>query len=256
MKKTELTIQELREAAKGQGSMVSMEGGLSVEAYTGDGDDLVDMESGGNVVLMDEHGSRRVFVLTLTNTDNQTRKALINPGIVFDPNAPDIIKDGAFHAHGASLADPQHFLGAGNPTNILKWLHFIQKNPTRIAGIRLKTSDPTQFSQVITLKRDTPWSANTNSREIYLANFESEGQFNNKLLTVPEGFTLDNETEMTISVPGGATTTIHFYAAASLSITKAFGKKVDKALKTFGTEGRTKIKTAKFVQQSPHQLGS
>lgn len=257
MKKESLTINQLRAVANGKGdSFVGMEGGGLQIAYTGENDDLVDMEIGGTAALVDEHNNRRVLVVTLKNTDTQTRVAKISPGLVYDLNDTTIMRDGAFRHDGASLGDPQHLIGEGSPVPIRKMLAYMQKNPQYFQGFRIKTSDPAQFDKILTLKRDDIFTGNPGTEEIHLSRYESEQQFNDRLLTVNRGFQLDGETEMFFPIPGGATTTITLYAAGALNTARAFAKKIGKAKVGIGVQGRGKLKTEKFVSQSSHQLGN
>jgi len=252
MKKSILTTDDLlKVAAKSQLAGVE---GAALNVYTGEGDDLIDMEQGAGT-LMDEHNHDRVFVISLKNNDSNTHVAQLTHGLIYDLQDSTVLKDGLFRERGASLTDPQHFFGSGSPKSLRFFQANIQKNPTLYQGMRIQTNNPALFQQIMTLKKDDVFSGESGTKEIHLSRYLSENQFNDKLMTVNRKLILDNETVWSIPVPGNTELTITLFGASALNMAKAFTKKVEKAERTINLSGRSKMRSEKMVERSAHHLG-
>jgi hypothetical protein len=188
--------------------------------YSGFGDEFVDLGSKA-VDFSQEMATGRIFAITITNGSGVQQKVFLTPS--YNPtDATRVVRDGAIPTAGniATLT------GAGSPTTIAEWLAFISKNPSRVVAFQIASSTSAQLGVIMNIVPKSPYNTLEN-RLIPLGAFRNEYAFNDKIVTIKQGFQVDDQTEVSVDVPAGATTTFTFYMGAILNTAKALN---DKAL--------------------------
>ncbi len=197
------------------------------EDYTGYGDDFLNFggEKSKASSFANEIASNNIFTVSFVNSTGAAQLVTLFPSYrtKLNPVGANVIKDGLVAGiPGAALN------ATGSPFPIADLLEFIFLNPTNIAGFKVKSDKPDQLSVKMTIQGVSPYRK-LGDREINLENYSSEAYQNDKLLTIPESFQADNQTDVTILISEGARTTITFYIGATLNVAHSLSKKSARA---------------------------
>lgn len=197
------------------------EGDRRGQRYVGFGDEFVDL---GNKAqdFGQEMATGRVFAITIANGSGAQQKVyFVTPNPSFVPtDATRIIRDGAIPT-GAAIAT---LIGSGSPDTIASWLAFMQNNPSRSVGFQVSSTSAAQLGVIMNIVPRSPYS-NLQNELIPLGAFRNEYAFNDKILTMRKQIQFDNQTEISVDIPAGATTTFTFYMGAILNTAKALNDK-------------------------------
>lgn len=191
--------------------------GDDANTYTGFGDDLVDF-GGNGVDFANEIGTDRVYSMTITNTTGATQTVILCPSYV-PSNAAAVIRDGVIIANLSAV---------GAPKTIANFLGFIAQNPTSVVAFRVSTDNTQMLYQTITLTRKSPFR-DLESEYIPLGSFTTEFATNDKMVTVRRPFQMDNQTELSVTIPTATNVTFTFYCGAVLNTSKALNNKSKRA---------------------------
>lgn len=249
-----LSIQELEHAA----GMLSNFGGDLVDyngmndlqaemnAYDGGADDLVDFEG---VSGLDESNlkTERIYRINVTNPMNTPKYFWLSGGLSIRRDKPVtvnalgadtttshgvILQDGYLYPDGATWAASavanDCLLIAGDPHNYSRFRQLFEQNPLRVLGFKVASNVAAQMETSIRILRDSPFK-DLQSKTIYLANFQNENNFQDKQVTVPEVFQLDNQTRVRFEIAASSAMTITLYCGANLNTATALIKKAAKA---------------------------
>jgi hypothetical protein len=232
MKKAYKSIKELEaEAAHlsnfGGDEMVTnnnfsaFDGEEDFSGYTGSGDPFMEFAGGPADSFADAVENKRVFKITLVNANAATRTAYLFGGYA----APTgLIATGAFNDKNGDAG----LTGSSSPGTIAHFLEYIDRNPTLILGMKVKSTLASQLDESLTLQDLSPFIT-LPSREIYLSAYVDEKNYNDKIATVTESFYASNQTQVQIPVVGSSTVTITLYCGPSLNTYKALQNKTEKA---------------------------
>lgn len=205
--------------------------------YTGEDDDLLDF-GGPNRSFATEADAQRIFVVNITSTFNTVKNVRLFPGYTWKPGDVGVIDGNAIINDGVFLTDGGMQLSAsGSPKTIKEFLSFIMKNPTNLAGFRVKSSDTNQVQQQLIYRELSPFK-DLQSRTIDLGSYTDENTQRDGIVTVPTPNTILSS-DMTLDIPimGNSTVTITFFCGAVLSPSVALKNKREKAGKTIAQLG-------------------
>lgn len=192
--------------------------------YTGYGDEFLEY-SGNAGSFADAIHKGKVYNITLKNSSNNDLVALLCPGLVADLQG--LIADGPFAdaAGGAGLS------AKGNPRPLIYFNNFIRQFPTLVAGFKIATTNIAQFEQDMTIFKESPFKQHE-SKIINVSIYASEANPNTALITVPEPFFMDCQTQIQYPVLANTTVSLGLIFGASLNIAKALKAKAGAAQKT------------------------
>lgn len=210
------------------------DGGQGGGYYVGYGDDFLDF-IGDQSSFADAIDNSKVFTLILANSAGATRTALLCPGL--DPNTVGTINDGAFNdaSNAAGLTAASNSTGT---VNQFKW--FMQKFPSYIYGMVLKSNSITQMGQAFTIQQESPFKIHS-TKVINSGSFQSPKDFNTQILPVNEPYFMDSQTRMSYPVLAGAQVSIDFYVGVSLNTAKALRSKTGQAKKNIQLAGGAQV---------------
>ncbi|GEM_PF-3845034 len=215
-----INIARINSAAR-QVGYSNYEGDQRGPKYVGFNDPLVDL---GNKAqdFSQEMATGRVFAITIANgSADQQKVYFVTPNPSFIPtDATRVIRDGAIPT-GAAIAT---LIGSGSPDTIGSWLAFMQNNPSRSVGFQVSSTSAAQMGVIMNIVPRSPYS-NLQNQLIPLGAFRNEYAFNDKILTLKQAIQFDNQTEISVDIPAGATTTFTFYMGAILNTAKALNDK-------------------------------
>jgi len=204
----------------GDAGMTSYDGDYQ-ETYTGLGDDFVDF--GGKALdFASEIASDRIFSITVNNAGayGGPITVLLTPSYI--PSiAGNVVRDGG-------LSGAASVVCSGAPKTIAEFIAFIGRNPTAVVAMKVRSTHAEQLAQTINITRKSPF-ATLGSEQINLESFTTEIANNDKMVTVRRPFQIDDQTEVSVVVPQGATTTFTFYCGAVLNTAKALHSKSNRA---------------------------
>lgn len=187
--------------------------------YTGYQDDFIDF-GGKDLDFASEIATDRVFTYTITNATAGTLTALLCPS--YSPNTPA----GTYPiVEGVMVAN---FSASGSPKTITNFLAFINVNPTSIIAMKIVSNVSAQLAAVMNIVRKSPFR-DLETEQIVLGSYTSEINNNDKMVTVRRPFQMDNQTEISLPIPAGATTSITFYCGAVLNTARALNNKSNRA---------------------------
>ena len=186
--------------------------------YTGFGDDHVDF-GGDKLSFASELASHRAFTVVVVNANGVTERVGFGAALAAIAGSTQL-SEGVVKA-GVTVT--------GQPTSYDIFKKFIDKNPTRLVALKIQSSNETQLGMSLIITHISPFE-NLGSKPISLSSFTSEGSFNNKMLTLKNlNLQLDNQTDISIDIPAGATTTFTLYCGGVYNAAKALNSKASRA---------------------------
>jgi hypothetical protein len=207
--------------------------GFEGDEYTGQGDDIVDFsgEAGCKCSFGTEMAKSRPFIFTVSNSNPTARRVAICPSM-FAEDATKVLKEGVINWGGSNNG---LLSASGSTESIDFFLAWINKNPTKIPLVKIKTTDTAMFDGSIVLERVSPYGK-LGDRKIELGPFVSEKAFNDKILTVPLGddFQFDDQTRCFVTIPAGTEqnptkVTFTLFTGANINLPKSLNKKAARA---------------------------
>jgi hypothetical protein len=143
------------------------------------------------------------------------------PGIIWNPETPDngVIRTASVGGEFPSVdGTASQFAASGEPRSIETLLHFMRSVPTKIVGMRVKSTDATQLDQRLYITKESPFNQTDKTKSLNLANYTNEYANNDKIATIPFTDQLDNQTKLDLVVVPGSTLTITFYFGDMLNL--------------------------------------
>ena len=186
------------------------------------GDDFVEYDG----INLAKNGGQ-TFTFTVANANAAVRTVALCGGL--DPNFTGLIKTGAFNdVNGAAGLS-----GAGQPKAIELFTNFVRNNPLRVTTIQIVSTDSAQIYQLMVMKMDSPFR-DLESRNIPLSAHVSPSDTKDKMVIIPAhqyGVQFDNQTILTLPIPGSSTATITIYVGPILNASSALNSKYKKAVR-------------------------
>jgi len=202
-------------------AMSSFTGGQPV-GYIGVGDPFLSF-AGDAGSFADATHKGKIYTVILTNANANTRIALLCPGLLYE-TAVGLAVSGAFNDASGNAG----LSGTGQPLALEYFNSFIRYFPTIVAGFRISTSNVTQFDQVLTIFRQSPFQQEQ-TRIINPGAYIDPINPNTTLVLVPESFYMDNQTVVQYPVMGSTAVSIMLFFGASLNIANALYAKAETA---------------------------
>lgn len=200
--------------------------GDGYDGYDGFGDPFLDFNGQGNS-FSNEAQAGRVFTFTITNTSDTEQSFYICGGYKYknqdDTVATGVMKQGAFRAIGQTSGN--QFTASSSPTTVDEFRRFVELNPTRVLAFKLGVSDEAQIeSMVIDVEQLSPFRK-LGSDQIRPSVWKNENVFQNKIITVPAGFDLNNQIAISTNILPGKSVTFTIVCGAILNTAHALHQK-------------------------------
>ncbi len=207
-------------------------------SYDGSGDDVLDFggHDGAQSFQLKGHKNRQ-FTMIIANANAAVRTARIYGG--YNQLTPTLsvglVATGAFNDvdGNAGLSGAS---GNANKT-IEEFLNFLLFNPTRIPAIKIKSTVASQIESVLSVDTLTPFSATTQSLEIYPDNEQNEYTFQDKVAVLATDFQLSNQENAVLPIQPLSTATVTWFAGASYNTASALQTKARKAQRNIAARG-------------------
>lgn len=221
---------QMAPVSKNSGGMVI--GNTPVSAggnYTGINDPALDSEGAAINAGISAANEERVYTVTIENTGSAEKEVLLNGGLLYAKNPLGLVVNGSFRGKGDQLSDPAVLIGSGSPGKLDELHAWNNQNPTICTMMLIKSNDIAQFSRQILIERQTPFNAGNQISNISIAPYSNEHVEQQNTVTIRKPIIFDNQTLVSIQVPGNTKTSISLFFGASQNITKLFTKKVIEA---------------------------
>jgi hypothetical protein len=168
---------------------------------------LVDLGDAGNFANEAQLATKRIFGFSITNGSGAAKTVLLFPSYI--PSvAANVVRDGAIPYTGGAT---DLTAASTNTKTVAEILAFIAAHPTRIQYMQVESNLASQLTQQLLISQKSIFN-NPETEVINLASFKSPTDLNDKMVIVKKDhFQADIDTEMSISIPDGATTTFTFY---------------------------------------------
>ncbi len=119
----------------------------------------------------------------------------------------------------------------GNPSQVRELTTYIMSHPTWLTSVKLRTDDPMQFSQSFKLTEKSPFKK-PEEHTILLEKFTSNKDYQNTLIDIEIGMTINDLTRLSISVVAQSTLSITFLFGASVNMGKYLDYSASQASET------------------------
>jgi len=213
------SIEELERRARSNFSSYEGTEPEFYEAYTGAGDPFLDF-GGAPLSFEEEIKSGKHFSIEITNSHpTDTLSCFLFGGDLYAPGQAGTIRTGQF----ASIDGATGLSCSGDPYPVERLLKWVNRNPTRIAGLKIQSTTPSQMEKTFVIEKWSPFRQLPN-QFIRISNFKDESDFNDKVATIREPFQVDDQTLVRLAIPVG-TTNITFYFGASMNVASALNQK-------------------------------
>lgn len=188
-------------------------------AYYGMGDEFLEFSGPGTGSFADAIHKGKIYTIVIkNNTANTTLTAALCPGLIDD--LVGLIDQGNFN----DITNTAGLSASGSPKPIPYFNNFVRKFPTMVAGFKISTQNLLQMEQSIEIVKQSPFKDHE-SKIINVSIYASEANPNTTLLTVPEPFFMDCQTQVLYPVLGATTVGISLILGVSLNIAKALKAK-------------------------------
>ena len=208
----------------------SFDGGGDLLGYD---DDFLEFDGAANSFANEIMTGRR-FTVQIDNTqagDAPAIAASSDKNIIlipsFNPQGGTVVVDGAQNIQGTHAA-PQELRITGVPETLVSLQKWIERNPVRCLGFKLESTNTLQMGKFLTIAPRSPFRK-LESENIYIQDYKTENQYNDKVATINRPFFMDNQTDIIFQVSKNSITTITFYFGAALNTAKALRKKAASA---------------------------
>lgn len=218
-------------------------GGVQVDeevlrAYEGGGgvmreSDMFDF-GGISKTFADSIKSARQFKVTITNLLATDEEIYLTPGPLYHAQAT--IADGVLRtetnplaAYASVAGTALAFTSQGSPNTIENFLQFIYNNPTRLLGMKITSTLADQMEEALIIDRISPFKSNLESTPKFLASYQDENTFRDKVVTIPLMEQLDNQTVIRLNIKADSTINITFYCGAIMNQAVVLDKQARKA---------------------------
>ena len=183
--------------------------------YTGFGDDQLDF-GGDQVDFASELAGARSFQLVLQNGNATIARVSLGAAMIPLPGTTQISEGMFIEPVGTGTG----VIATGSPESYDFLKKFIERNPSRLVALKVLSDNELQLAQSLVVRHVSPFE-NLGSRQIPLASFTRESAFNVKMLTLKNlDLQLDNQTDISLAIPGNTTTTLTLYVGAILNNSK------------------------------------
>ena len=174
---------------------------------------IVDLGDAGSFANEQALATSRVVGLEITNATGIAQKVIINPAY-FGSDASKVIRDGAI----IPLLTCRVTTGSKTVAEMLAW-H--SRRAVHILQVQVESNNTSQLNQVLTTQVRCLYG-DEQQINLNIASFKKAGNLNDKFLVVSQdNLYFDDETEMSIIVPGFGDSTVvstfTFYCGAVLS---------------------------------------
>jgi hypothetical protein len=215
------------------------------EDLLGFDDDFLEFD-GSASSFANEVATGRRFTITIDNTQGGGAQALLDstdkPIILipsFDPQGGVVVVDGTNNVSSvpgnASLN--QQVIITGIPEKLAALQAWIKLNPVRCLGLKLESTNILQMGKFLTIAPRSPFRK-LESENIYIQDYKTENQYNDKVATIMRPFQMDGQTDLLLNVSKNSITTVTFYFGAALNTAKALRKKANLANGVLGVQHR------------------
>lgn len=193
--------------------------------YSGYKDDFLSFD-GVAQSFANEVAANRIFTVTVTNSASTASAFYIIPGFKnynADGTVADgVMKEGNFKAIGASAAETS---STGSPATIDQFRRFVERNPTRVVGMKMTASSASVISDMLIVKEEQSPFRELGTSTIYSTLYQNENTYNDKVVTIKEGFDLNDQIAIKVNMPASSSVTFNFICGAILNPAEALKAK-------------------------------
>jgi hypothetical protein len=226
--------------------------GEDVSNFDGGSDDLLGYDDdflefdGTASSFANEISTGRRFTVTIDNTQGGGETAIAEstdkPIILvpsFDPQGGVVVTDGSQNVSSVpgNASFNQLVTVTGIPEKLKALQEWIKLNPVRCLGLKIETTNILQMGKFLTIAPRSPFRK-LESENIYIQDYKTENQYNDKVATIMRPFQMDGQTDIILNVSKNAITTVTFYFGAALNTAKALRKKANMANGVLGVQHR------------------
>jgi len=156
---------------------------------------------GDNSTSEKANSLNKTFGFQVVNGTGAAQRISFTPSYV--PAVGKLITDGAIIANLVSSSTCDHTIA-----EFLEWIKF---HATRVSSLLMTTDTVSQLQQSLTIQKKSLFG-NPQAENLLLSAYTSP-QFNNDKMVIIErpNWQLDNDTEHSLIIPSGATTTFQFF---------------------------------------------
>lgn len=195
-------------------------------AYTGHNDPFVDFAGDRTSFNEAAPANERIYRMTIVNANLTDEEFYLNAGLNIDKI--DVIGssvDGLPVADGTftSIAG-NNLTMTGNPYNFKYFHNLVQRNPIRVVGMKVASTVATQMQTSILLERHSPFKQ-LQSRTLFLSSYQNETVYQDKQVTIPERWQIDDQLSVKMTIKASSTLDIQLFCGAVLNPAKALFKK-------------------------------
>jgi hypothetical protein len=217
------------------GDMSNFDGGD--QDLLGYDDDFLEFD-GSATSFANEVATGRRFTVTIDNTQgggeaahaaSTDKSVILVPS--FNPQGGTVLTDGTVSISGQAV------FVTGIPESLVSLQKWIQDNPVRCLGLKIESTNILQMGKFLTIAPKSPFRK-LESENIYIQDYKTENQYNDKIATIMRPFQLDNQTDLILNVSKNAVTTVTLYFGAALNTAKALRKKANLANGVMGVQHR------------------
>lgn len=164
---------------------------------------------------------------------------------------PKTVKDNSLVASDGIIftdVDGDTVTCQGNPAQVRDLITYIMNHPTWLSSIKIRTDDPLQFSQSFKLTEKSPFKK-AEEHTILLEKFTSNKDFQNDLLDIEIGMTINDLTRLSISVVKNSTLSLTFMFGASVNLGKYLDYSANQASETAMLHRKEPVKIMPNISQ-------
>lgn len=145
------------------------------------------------------------------------------------------IAPGVLVQDGANYSTTQQPLTVvGEPKPFQWFFNFVQKNPTRVVGFKITSTVATQIQTAVHFERQSPFR-DLQTSILQLSNYQNEHTYQDKTVTVPIAFQMDDQQRIRMTIRANSTMTITLFCGAVANLGKFLEKRAIRAKGTVRT---------------------
>lgn len=244
MKNSVIPFRSQREIEAAAEKYLNSFDGNDLSNFDGGSDDLLGYDDdflefdGTATSFANEIATGRRFTITIDNTQgggeaahasSSDKSVILVPS--FNPQGGTVLTD------GSNTILTQDVFVTGVPETLVSLQKWIEKNPVRCLGLKIEATNILQMGKFLTIAPRSPFRK-LESENIYIQDYKTENQYNDKIATIMRPFQLDNQTDLILNVSKNSVTTVTLYFGAALNTAKALRKKANMANGVMGVAHR------------------
>lgn len=205
-------------------SMINNPDGYDDEEYDGFDDDDLSFD-GRSRSFHDQHTGQRLLALTINNSANATD---VTVGLFKSfKGGFNVAAEGATTSIEATAIT----VTSNGFTKLVDLQEFAKLNPLKIVGLRINFTLAAQAGKIISFAYQSPFES-VKETILQPESYRSERNNQDKIITIPVGFTLGNQTDLKVQVAANEKLSLFIMFGGIYNTAKSLSKKHDRAAST------------------------